>query len=229
MERYKLLYNKTSVILIAVLGMSLVYMFLFLGGLFYLAKNTPDWIIWAIIFSGLIFMIFSIVWVLTKQLTTPCTVTMNENGISFELEKRNLFYRLNSHFSGWENVDNISETLGNGSGNFFYQVKFKNPNFTANFSPIKTEEADAEKFFATLSYYQDSYNLSHALKPINSKSFYDTFWARSVTWLFYIMVIVIIILAFTTSKAVGWWRTVSVLCFGSIWVANYYHNTKKLY
>jgi len=206
-----------------ILGMGILFALLF-----NLPKDLQDWIIYGIIFSFLILIVVVLLLVIKKWLTVPCKTFVNENGISFKFEKKNFFYKYNDFFSGWENVTNISDTTYNEQGSF-YQISFKNPTFTANFNAIKGEEENAEKFFDELTYYQDLYNLSHTNTPISSNTFYEGIWARIITWLFYIMVIAIIIIYFTSGKNIDWWRTISFLCFGSLWLGNYYRNTKKLY
>ncbi|TCC93449.1 hypothetical protein EZ428_01375 [Pedobacter frigiditerrae] len=210
-------------ILIPTFGMDIMFVILL-----NLPKDLPDWIIYGLIVFFLIVLVVSLLLMIKKWLNVPCKTFVNESGISFKFEKKNFFYKYNTFFSGWENVTNISDTAYNEQGNF-YQITFKNPSFTANFSAIKTEEEDAEKFFNELTYYQDLYNLSHPKIPISSKNFYESTLARMITLLFYILVIAIPMVYFTTDKNIDWWRVISLFCFGSIWVGNYYKNTKKLY
>jgi hypothetical protein len=158
--------------------------FLWQKWLFYLPsylayqKTTPDWAIITIIVIFLVLMAGSVVLIATKQLTVPCKMTVTSFGISYEFERRNIFYRRNNFFSGWENVTNISENINNGQENF-YRITFTNPAFTINLSPIKGKSEQAEAFFEELTYYQEQYNLSHIGAPIKSKNFYQSYWAKS--------------------------------------------------
>lgn len=225
---YRLLYSKNSVLILAMILIPIFGVGLMFAILLNLTKDLPDWTIFSFIIFFLFVLVISLLYIIKKWLNVACNTFVNESGISFKFEKKNFFYKYNDFFSGWENVTNIAETAYNEQGNF-YQITFKNPSFTANFSAIKAEEEHAQKFFNELTYYQDLYNLSHPKTQISSKSFYESTWARMITWLFYILVIAIPILYFTTDKSVDWWRITSLLCFGSIWVGNYYKNTKKLY
>lgn len=228
MKSYQLLFNKTNVLVLLIAGLPILEMALLFIFLFSLPKTTPDWIIIAIIVISLVLMAGSVILFATKQLTVPCKMTVNHFGISYEFERRNIFYRRNSFFSGWENVTNISENFNSGQDNF-YRIAFKSPSFTINLSPIKGETEQAEAFFHELTYYQEQYNLSHLSTPIQSRNFYQSHWARLITWLFYIMVIVVIGSSFTDLITLDWYRNISMFCFGSVWVANYYKNTKRLY
>jgi hypothetical protein len=225
---YRLLYSKNSVLILAMILIPILGVGVMFGILLNLPKDLPDWIIYSLIVFFLIILVIFLLIIIKKWLNVPCQAFANENGISFKFEKRNFFYKYNDFFSGWENVTNISDTAYNEQGNF-YQITFKNPSFTANFSAIKTHEENAEKFFNELTYYQDLYNLSHPKTPISSKSFYENTWARIITWLFYILIGAVPIIYFTTDINIDWWRVTSLLCFGSIWIGNYYKNTKKLY
>lgn len=225
---YRLLYSKNSVLIMAMILIPIFGVGLMFAILLNLPKDLPDWTIFSFIIFFLFVLVVSLLYIIKKWLNVPCNTFVNETGISFKFEKKNFFYKYNDFFSGWENVTNISETAYNEQGNF-YQITFKNPSFTANFSAIKAKEEHAEKFFNELTYYQDLYNLSHPKTQISSKTFYESLWARMITWLFYILVIAIPILYFTTDKNIDWWRVTSLLCFGSIWIGNYYKNTNKLY
>ncbi|WP_316769555.1 hypothetical protein [Pedobacter frigiditerrae] len=225
---YRLLYSKNTVLILAMVLIPISGMGVMFAILLNLPKDLPDLIIYILIVFFLIILVLSLLLIIKKYLNIPCKTFVDETGISFKFEQKNVFYKYNDFFSGWENVTNISDTAYNEQGNF-YQITFKNPSFTANFSAIKGEEENAEKFFDELTYYQDLYNLSNPNTLISSKSFYESTWARMITWLFYILVIAVPIIYFTTDKSIDWWRIISLFCFGSIWVGNYYKNTKKLY
>jgi hypothetical protein len=228
METFRLLYNKTNVIILAIVAIPIVSVGLLFACLFNLPRNSPDWLVIGIICVYLVLLVLGVLYGINKKASIPCKVTVNEKGVGFEFEKSSFLYKIDKFFSGWENITNISENFYDGEANF-YRITFNNPSFTANFSAIKGEEAGAEKFYSELAYYQELYNLNHQEAPIRSKNFYETIWARLITWLFYSMAILVIAMYFLSPKAFEWYRTISLFCFGSIWIGNYYKNTKKLY
>ncbi len=228
MKLFRLSYNKTNVIILATVVIPVLSIGLLFTFLFSLPKHTPDWIIISIICISLILMAGAVLYFVTKKAVIPCKITVNDYGVSFKLEHSSFIYKRDDFYSSWENITNVSENDYNGEANF-YRITFKNPSFTANFSAIKGEEAEAEEFYSELVYYQELYNLNHQEAPIQSRNFYETIWARLITWLFYLMIMIITTLYITSSKEMDWYRTISLLCFGSIWVGNYYRNTKKLY
>jgi len=85
----------------------------------------------------------------------PCTVNVNHQGIGFEINKANLFYKKSNFYSTWENVSSIGEKFNIQNGNYSYALAFKAPQLKANFSIMEHHEDEAEKFFQTLRFYQE--------------------------------------------------------------------------
>lgn len=103
-------------------------------------------------------------WLINNVIIVPCLATINHEGIFFTLEKKSLLYKTNEFFSGWENVTSISEIFCSKTGRNFHRITFNNPTITANFSAIRYNELEADKFFNDLSYYQDTYMIAHPKK-----------------------------------------------------------------
>jgi hypothetical protein len=119
-------------------------------------------------------MALILLWITRTQIFVRSKVLINEKGISFKLKSTSFFYRRTNFFCAWENVTSVTEMFDNHNGGYFYQVAFNNPDFVANFSPLKNHETEADRFFSELQYYQESYNIAHQrlvsrkLNPSNS-------------------------------------------------------------
>jgi ABC-type multidrug transport system fused ATPase/permease subunit len=228
MDSFRLLFSKNNVLLslmvvLPMLGTGLLFLFFIL-----LPKGMPDWLIYAIIISFLVLLVCGLLYLILKKITVRCNIRITEFGVEYQLEHKNIFYRRQEFFSNWENITNIAQSSYNGQANY-YRITFVDPNFTINLSPVKGKEEEAEAFFETISAHQESYNLSHQNAPIQAKNFYQGTLARILTWFFYLMTLAVILIFITDAKEIDWYRPISLFCFGSIWVANYYRNTKKLY
>lgn len=228
MESFRLSYSKNNLLIVLMVLIPLLGTLLLLYFLLMLPKDFPDWAVYTIIFSALLLMAGAVIFVLTKKITVPCRIDIDQQGVAYQLEKFNPFYRRQHFSSAWDNISNISESSYNGQANY-YQITFINPAFTINLSPIKGNELEAEQFFETISAYQENYNLAHQTSPILAKNFYQSNWARFLTWIFYAVTLTVLILLFTNSTRLDWYRPISLLCIGSIWISNYYRNTKKFY
>lgn len=123
MKTYRLQFNKNNVIILTLVAVPLIGMAALFVLLFSLPTTTPDWIIITIISIFLVLMSGLVVFIAVRYLTIPCRLTLEESGLHYEFERKSLFYRRNSFFSGWENVTNISENFNNGQGSF-YRISF---------------------------------------------------------------------------------------------------------
>ncbi|TCD11665.1 hypothetical protein EZ449_05255 [Pedobacter frigidisoli] len=170
MKSYQLKYHKNSVLLIAML----VIPFFFISLLFYILFSLPTSIselsILALVLSSIASVFLLLFWVKETQIFVTAKIIINNEGIAFELKKSSLFYWRTSFFSGWERVSNITEMFDNHNGGYFYQITFKNPAFTVNFSPLKNHQLEAEHFFAELQYYQENFNLDHNIPFVRNHS-----------------------------------------------------------
>jgi hypothetical protein len=176
MQTFTLNYHKNSMLLLSMLCIPILYSGLTLAILLKLQPSIADWLIFVIIASSLLMMILLLRWVIYSQIMVQSKVSINDKGISFKLQKNSFLYRYVDFYSGWENVNNISEIFCSRTGNYFYRITFKNPFFSANFSAIKNGEAEAEKFFSELDYYKETYGLFLPKSKIKSKAAHNT-WA----------------------------------------------------
>ena len=170
MQTFTLNYHKNSMLLLSMLFIPISYSGLTLAVLLKLQPLVAEWIIFLIIVLSFLLMILLLRWVVYSQVKVQCKVSLDDKGISFRLQKNSFLYRYVDFYSGWENVNNISEIFCSRTGNYFYRLTFKNPFFSANFSAIKNGETEADKFFSELNYYKETYGLFYPQSKIKSKS-----------------------------------------------------------
>ncbi|WP_343522779.1 hypothetical protein [Pedobacter sp.] len=168
MYPYKLKYHKNSVLLIAMVGIPVLFISLMLYCLFSLPSSLSETSTLLFVSLSIILMALFLLWITKTQIFVLSKISISEKGISFKLRKTSFLYRRTDFFSEWENVTSVIEMFDNHNGGYFYQITFKNPAFVANFSALKNHETAAERFFSELKYYQESYNIAHQL-PLSRK------------------------------------------------------------
>jgi len=120
--------------------------------------STP--LLLTIVSISIILLTLFLLWIKNTQVYVSTTVSLSNKGITFKLN-RSFLYSLSEFSTHWDNVENIKEVFDNNEGTHLYQIKFKNPTFTANFSALNNHELEAEKFFSELQYYQETFILDH--------------------------------------------------------------------
>lgn len=176
MQCYKLKYHKNSLLLISMIGFPIVcaaVMFAFLSSL---PQSLPEWAMFGIVCSSLIIMVTFLLWLINTQLIVKCAVKINDKGINLKINQSGLFYKQKDFFTDWKNVNHITEKFDGRNGNYYYQISFKNPSFKANFNAINHEEAEAEKFYTELRYFQEIYNFQK-LPKFHSRDYAENTWA----------------------------------------------------
>lgn len=168
MHSYELKYHKNNVMLIAMIGFPVLFISLVLYCLFGLLTSLSESTTLILISSSIILMALVSVWISKTQIFVHSKVLISEDGIGFKLKSTCLLYRRTDFFAGWDNVTRVTEMLDNQNGGYFYQIEFKNPNFVANFNPLKDLEAEADRFFSELQYYQENYGIV-SQRPSNAK------------------------------------------------------------
>ncbi len=171
MHSYKLKYHKNSVLLIAMVAIPAIFISLMLYCLFNLPTSLSELSTLFLVATAMISMALFLLWITRTQIFVHSTVLINENGISIKLKSTSFLYRRTDFFCSWENVTSVTEMFDNFNGGYFYQIAFNNPDFVANFSPLKNHETEADRFFSALQYYQENYQMVHQLPFNPSNSF----------------------------------------------------------
>ncbi|RDC56845.1 hypothetical protein DU508_06485 [Pedobacter chinensis] len=172
MNSFQLKYHKSNVLIAALIGVPSIGALLMLMILFCLPINAPLWAITLLIFSFLLVMILALRWIIKNQVFVPCTVTINRQGLRFNIEKASLFYDKKNFFSAWENIASISEKFDDQNGGYYYQIRFRKSFIKVNLSAQINCEEEAELFFKELSCFQDILDLSKIEFPDNYNPVY---------------------------------------------------------
>lgn len=174
MQTFNLNYHKNTILLISMIAVPVLIAGVTLLILLSLPSHLPEFVFITIIIISVLIMVATLRWLINNVIIVPCQATISHEGIFFTLEKKSLLYQTKEFFSGWENVTSISEIFCSKTGRNFHRITFSNPSITANFSAIKYNELEADKFFNDLSYYQDTYMITH---PKTQKKVFQN-WAQ---------------------------------------------------
>lgn len=153
MKKCVLNYHKNNLLLAAMVLIPIAGAAILLQILLYIASASSGVVNILIITTFIILTAFILYWIINKQIIIPCEITLTKNGFNFRLLKKSILYSTQDFFSTWENVAGISEVFCTFTGKYFYKIKFSNPEITANFSPQKNEEAEADCLFSAFDDY----------------------------------------------------------------------------
>lgn len=227
MQTFKLQLQRPNLIVWTFILVPLVGVALLLLLLLNLPFHLTDWmiLIGSFVFMGL--MIAITLWLITKKLSVPCAITVDEKGLRYVLLKSTFFSGRKEFFSTWDNIDNISENLNTQKNMNFYLVRFKEPSFTISLDCSKEHEAEGVAFYKLLIFYTNLYNETNTAKPITTKGFYESRWAKTLTHITLATLVVVLGCKLYNSTAISWWNVAAFGAFAISWLANVYANKKR--
>ncbi len=179
MNVFQVKYHKCGILRAALIGIPTLGALIMLTMLLCFPFFTPAWLISFLIISFLLFMIFVLKWIIKKQIFVPCHVSIDRQGIKFEILTNSLFYSKKIFQSTWANISSIEERFSIQNGNYSYAIGFKNPQFKAHFSIDENFEEEAENFFKTLRFYQEIKKISIIFQQSQSSNHFPDELASS--------------------------------------------------
>lgn len=227
MKTFKLQMQRTKMVVLTLFIVPLSGVALLLSFLLNYDQPIPDWALLTGSFVFMALLIVATVWVTKHKAVVPCSIIIDENGLKYILQKKSFLYRRKEFFATWDNIKNIGESFNVQTSTSFYQISFKQPSFTINLDAIKGQEEDATTFYQQLVYFKNLYNVSHAQKEITSKGFYDSWWARALTHVTYVFILLIIGIKLFKPEVLTWWRIAGFCAFAITWLINFHANARK--
>ena len=197
-----------------------------------LIPGMAEWMIMVLVALMLLGAIISTLRIVNKQLTIPCQVMMDENKLEVKLLHHSFLYTITHYEAEWNNIENVSSNIDTQNNKRFYQVSFRNPAKTICLSPddVITSNEEETEFGKSLMGYVNQFNsgnnTSSALK-IHSKGFYDSWWAKLLTFFAWTMTTVVIVAKISNPGGISIWKAMGFLTYSAIWLTAYYANRKR--
>lgn len=229
MQRFEVKYSLSGKIVLVLIVIPLLWTIpLFVA--IALMPDMPEWMILLLVVI-LLGAIITTLRLLNNRLTVPCEVTMNDERLEVKLLRHSFLYTITHYEAEWNNIENVSSNIDTQNNKRFYQVRFRKPAKTISLSPDDIiESADEETEFGKilLSYVNKFNNISTAAAlKIHSKGFYDSWWAKLLTFFAWTMTALIVIAAFTKHSGINTWKVIGFFAYCIIWLTAYYTNRKK--
>lgn len=229
MHTYRVEYYRTGAIVAILVFIPLLLVGIFVS-IILAIKEIPEWILITAICLLVIFSMILTLIIYKRYGSLPCQVQMSEDGLDIKLLRHSFLYNISHYSSTWSNIQNISTNYDPNHSRRFYQVTFKKPKRTINLIPTeKVANAGEETDFGkTLMDHVEKYNEQHdPSMQIHSRGFYDTFFAKALTFLAFAMAVAVILIKFIAPASIDNWRTMAVLAYSFIWLYSYYMNRPK--
>lgn len=196
-----------------------------------LMPDMPEWMIPLLVVIILLGAIITTLRLVNNKLTVPCEVTMNDERLEIKLLRHSFLYTITHYESEWANIENVSSNIDTQNNKRFYQVRFRKPAKTISLSTddiIETADEETEFGKILLSYVNKFNNSSSAAAlKIHSKGFYDSWWAKLLTFFAWVMTALVIVVSFTRPDSINIWKILGFFAYCVIWLTAYYTNRKK--
>lgn len=231
MQKFDVLYSRQGTLVLIIIAVPLIWLAPFFAAVF-LIHNMADWFVITIIILMMVGSLTTLLWMIKRYATVPCEVLMDENRLEVKLLRHSILYFVTHYETNWSNIENVSTNFNNQTNKRFYQVTFKNPGKIITLEPNQVLKSINEEtiFGNTLNNYVDKFNTSQQLPAsmqIHSKGFYDTRWAKLITFFAWGMTAVIIVAKIASPESISSWKILSFLVYSSMWLTVYYANRGK--
>lgn len=194
-----------------------------------LIPDIPEWFpaVAAVLVVGV--SLGLVLYAYRRWIAIPAEVNLYENGIAVRLMKRSPFYR-KEYSSTWESISNVSSNIDTQHNKRFYLITFRESGTTIQLMPDEMALEDYETDFgeALLGYvgrYNDAHNADGA-PHIGRRGFYDAWWAKMLTWLSFLLIVVSIVMYFFGPEERRNWRLLQIVSISLVWLGAYYANKR---
>jgi hypothetical protein len=194
------------------------------------ANDIPDWLLISLIVLGLVASIKATLTLIEKYNSVPAIITLNDWGISIVMEQRSIFFPRKIYTSAWTNINAFSSTFSDQKLTRFYKVGFNDPFIDIYIDDTETvTSGDEETVFSTFVLERINEFNKHTLinAQINTKNFYQGNWAKNLTYLVWVSLVMLLVIGIFFSKAIEWWRILQFAAFSAVWLVSYYANNRK--
>lgn len=195
-------------------------------------NSLPDW---ALMIIALLIVGIAVYWIIgfTKKWgTIPCTVEISESELKVTLKTKSVFYPGTVFQSSWADLKSASSGYETQRQERFYKVQFAKPDLTIYLnSPEKLTDAEKETEFGSifLAYValQNSDSEKQGKQPIDTRNFYQSTWAKVITYLIWLALAGFIIAKISMPESINSWKVAQFGICSAIWLSSYYINTRK--
>lgn len=177
-------------------------------------------------FAFMAILIFVTLWIINNVVSVDAEVTLSNNEFKYKLLKKNILYRNIEFVTSWHNILNISENWNPKNNTVFYDVAFKSPSQKLSFSTIKGKESEFEAFCQQLILLKDAYNQESNQNKILDKTIYESFCAKLLTILIYILIPALIGLKIMQPSSISWIKIIGFTAAATAWLVEYHRNKK---
>jgi hypothetical protein len=230
MHKFEVKYSLQGKVVLVLLVLPILWMIPLLV-IFTLIPDLPGWAIPVLTILVLTGAIISTIRFIGKYINVPCVVTMNEDKLEIELLRHSFLYTITHYESPWSNIENVSSNIDTKNNKRFYQVRFQNPGkiITLGSNESINTVSDETAFGKTLLDFVDKFNKTETASSfkIHSNGFYDSWWAKLLTFFAWTMTALIIVVSFTKPGSINIWKVLGFFAYCVIWLTAYYTNRKK--
>lgn len=182
MDTYKLTITRKATLVWFLLLYPIFSLILFMGGLLMFGDFfEQSKLTFPAVLSYFILLLITSMIIVRRYIVLPITITVSDEGLALNLNKRNMFYQFNRLTCGWNNVANLSKNYDSANKKHFISLSLKEPNVTYLLSAKSTKDLDEA---------WDDFNRrikSHDIKAaptvdIKERSFYAGPWMRLLAY-----------------------------------------------
>lgn len=218
-----------AIVLILVV-VPLVVVGLFVSVILTYGDGMPDWLLIVVIMIALGISIFATLKLISKYNSVPSSITLNDWGIQITLEKRSLFFTRKVYSSAWTDIKAFSSTYSDQKNTRFYKVGLSDPLINIYIDDTEfVPDSETETMFSTYVLEKVNEHNRHVdtKAKIDTKNFYQSNWAKNLTYFVWVILAVLIVLGVFYSDVIEWWRIAQFAAFSGVWLVAYYANNRK--
>lgn len=195
-------------------------------------NDLPDWAIGVFIAMTIGLALWWTIGFLKKWGTIPCTVEIDEKGIKVILKQKSIFYPGTVFQSAWVDLRAASSGYEPQRQEHFYKVEFSSPAITIYLDSTEkvshaAEETEFGSLFLAYVALQNSASEKKGKEQIDTKNFYQSTWAKTLTYLMWLVLIGTTGAYFIVPDIVNPWKLLQFSIYSGIWITAYYANTRK--
>jgi hypothetical protein len=190
------------------------------------ALTAPDWLVIAFITLTVVGSVAATVYMVLRYANVPCTITLDDEGVTVTLQRWSPFYRFNTLKVGWANVLNAAADLDYNTSKLFYVFKTQQP--TRTMMLVSNNAQQLLEFITLMCDHTTRYNsMPTTRQPITQISFYGAAWAKWFTYCAIAVMVAATVFYIINPEAFRTTDLVLYYLFAIPWLANYFNSRRK--
>lgn len=229
---YDMTCSRMGIIMLALVVFPLAICGIMFGILIAAGDDLPDWAIGTFIAITIGLALWWTIGFLKKWGNIPCTVELDEKRITIRLKQKSIFYPGTVFSSSWADLRAASSGYEPQRQQHFYKVQFSSPSITIYLNSTEVvsnayEETEFGSLFLAYVALQNSDFEQKGKQPIDTKNFYQSGWAKAITFLMWPVLTGSLIASFAFPETVESIKVWQFSIYSGIWLAAYYSNNRK--